>query len=1769
MEDVVYQVIRIQAWIRMVLTQKRLRDQLEENEIQKYYERQEKQCSPEELVLIEFKNQLVKKRITPEAFFRICDLEGLQTITVNHFKQCIERYQLKFSRGQMSRLVMILDEDMEGTITREEYYNALEAYNVTGEKHKSIDGSLYHSFEHKALFKLLEELNKKDINNQEMFNSCNIKCERFIQIKELQIFIEGLSPNFKQKETYAIINHLDIERKGTINQETFFKELSKAEILYNANHKTQIYLSKSRNNQLAAQSEVLLSKGKLNKVNLNKNHIGGDKPQGIKKKAFDINEAEVLYYFKCEDVEELISDMQFQQIFSRKLGKDITEKMVEEAFGTLQVDLDGFVDLNELVSVILKDNPNLNQISKSQHNYLVPENSSRYIQEQIINKINQQCQQKGIKILSIFRMADTQNHGQVAISQLESAFRKILIGIQEQDLQQIRKALNLKSSQDQVNQQDFLLLFQEVSNFIPNSESITRRKHEQISFQAQQKSLESLFSQEQLELIRKLDNEMLRQGMTPSVVYKSADINCRSLVSSNELMQAIKKILSQDQLSYIELKKILNAFDIKNKNSIEEKDFIDIIQYARNNQIVYTQQSKAQSMQQKQSDQQENLKRKIRAFDSQINLKKLFGSLKLRDSGSINVEEIKQKLQQSIPKNDKEFEEACTVIINTIDEHRSGLVDVQEQGVENLVRNTIEAAQNIKEGYMSFCENIDQFRKNLPKHEYSEEEIIQKKVQINKQENVEQIRSIKSPEITVKKLDISSQNQKQVKQFKNIDLKRDDMLILQMSDQFVTNFEKLTDPNLIWKALMIFQSHINKFKNYHDATYDLLQNQELKESSNLSIDQFKKLLNNYHESLLNELIEDQIYVICFLAINKLPQDTMLINVEDFIKSMRKIPSEESMIPIHKRILLNNLNAVKVFQIRLANLKLSPSKQINLEVAPKLEFDNKFRSYAPSIVRRDTFLKDYQLNEEENLQNIMGKIKELVLKLKETFSQDKSGKFKQEITQLFLNSKKQTIQFKQFKELLANHFDVKALKEQLFGEKLSCGPLTYTIIPKVDFYIQGKTTILNSEKAALVMAEKLFNLLEGSNLFIDPDFGPKDSQDIEGKGFAMYRSGQVPEYLRGSKDTVYPEQVEFTRCEDISEEGCHFMIKGAGANDVIQGKLGNCWFIGALSVLATRDEFLLGIPGNIKDPTQVKMDSNLIQKFSKGVYPPIFHNYRKKGLYVFKFFKDFKWRYVIIDDRLPCFEDPKTGEYTKIIFGKCQDPNEFWVPLIEKAYAKLHGCYEALISGFIDDGLCELTGLASEKVQIQDRDNGFPHEKIGDKLKFWKFLLQQKRQKCMLGCSAKQDNSTQNMGKIFEQQKIIGDFKTGIMTGHAYSLLDVFQIETKMGTHKLLRLRNPWGKDEWKGKWGDHQEEVKIYEREIKDQYIYQLPPEERFKLGAVDGTFMINYKNWRNIFYNLYITHDFPDEWNGVRFYGKWNEITSGGLPNNDQASLKNWAKNPQYLLELENKNVNEYDVFISLAQPDGRSLTDEKKHSSDGSNQKLPKICLLLMRVQKDAERLLKYDQAKFIEKSLLKNSREVSIRINLQAGRYLIVPCTQNMGEFTNYTLSIYMDQSFDEQNIDIKRIDKLAQQINLDESAFSQNYDEDNYDKILEESEFVDENVKYWKKKLCEMRLNSIIQVEDALINTLTDSFMKTKKQQRKRGNNGGNLNIKLEGEGDDGQFQDENEFDDDMERRDDIEDDDYNQIEEIQEKYDKNDPDEEDQYNNMPDDDDEIE
>ena len=80
-------------------------------------------------------------------------------------------------------------------------------------------------------------------------------------------------------------------------------------------------------------------------------------------------------------------------------------------------------------------------------------------------------------------------------------------------------------------------------------------------------------------------------------------------------------------------------------------------------------------------------------------------------------------------------------------------------------------------------------------------------------------------------------------------------------------------------------------------------------------------------------------------------------------------------------------------------------------------------------------------------------------------------------------------------------------------------------------------------------------------------------------------------------------------------------------------------------------------------------------------------YAEKGLYAVKFWKNGKWREIIIDDRLPYRSE--RDRYP--LFAHCEDPGELWVALMEKAYAKLHLSYAAIAGGFIAEGLQDLTG----------------------------------------------------------------------------------------------------------------------------------------------------------------------------------------------------------------------------------------------------------------------------------------------------------------------------------------------------------------------------------------------------------------------------------------------------------------------------------------------
>lgn len=231
----------------------------------------------------------------------------------------------------------------------------------------------------------------------------------------------------------------------------------------------------------------------------------------------------------------------------------------------------------------------------------------------------------------------------------------------------------------------------------------------------------------------------------------------------------------------------------------------------------------------------------------------------------------------------------------------------------------------------------------------------------------------------------------------------------------------------------------------------------------------------------------------------------------------------------------------------------------------------------------------------------------------------------------------------------------------------------------------------------------------------------------------------------------------------------------------------------------------------------------------------------------RFFKNFGWKYVIIDDKLAT----KDNEY---VYGKCRSPTETWVNLIEKAYAKLHQCYFALTSGDIAQGLADMTGKVPDKTKLLETQSK------EDKDNLWGTLMNCKKDGTMLGCSA--EGETELFMKI-------NDEDTGIMTGHAYGIIDVFELPDPNSknyhkSHRLLKVRNPWGYGEWKMKWSenpDYAEKLEKFLPQINAYYDHEIAlakqdnreEPERYITGVDDGTFLMCFKSWRTVFSNLFM----------------------------------------------------------------------------------------------------------------------------------------------------------------------------------------------------------------------------------------------------------------------------------------------------------------------------
>eukprot|EP00435_Cladocopium_sp_Y103_P021928 s2105_g5.t1 len=318
---------------------------------------------------------------------------------------------------------------------------------------------------------------------------------------------------------------------------------------------------------------------------------------------------------------------------------------------------------------------------------------------------------------------------------------------------------------------------------------------------------------------------------------------------------------------------------------------------------------------------------------------------------------------------------------------------------------------------------------------------------------------------------------------------------------------------------------------------------------------------------------------------------------------------------------------------------------------------------------------------------------------------------------------------------------------------------------------------------------------GISKFVDADFMPCDESLFQ----------------KSSHD--HPA-VMWKRPEDFCKGSFQIFSNDILPSDIKQGALGDCWFLAALAAVAEDPDLIRRLFGDTK--------------------------VNKHGVYEIKCFKNGRPTSIVVDDFLPCSPNSGLPCYAHIdIQGRNQ--NELWVMLLEKAWAKLHGCYERIESGMPYRALMDLLGAAGKEYHLETEKH--PDGLIA-KDKFFSML-----------CKYDQAGYLMVAGTPGSDTFTKGDKSqiplSGLIPGHAYTLLSAHEANGV----RLLRLRNPWGDHEWTGDWSD---KSSLWTQAMKDA----VKPKPSF--DANDGEFWMCYQDFLSHFSSVGVVF-LSDSWATTR----------------------------------------------------------------------------------------------------------------------------------------------------------------------------------------------------------------------------------------------------------------------------------------------------------------
>ncbi|XP_017468261.1 PREDICTED: calpain-A [Rhagoletis zephyria] len=477
----------------------------------------------------------------------------------------------------------------------------------------------------------------------------------------------------------------------------------------------------------------------------------------------------------------------------------------------------------------------------------------------------------------------------------------------------------------------------------------------------------------------------------------------------------------------------------------------------------------------------------------------------------------------------------------------------------------------------------------------------------------------------------------------------------------------------------------------------------------------------------------------------------------------------------------------------------------------------------------------------------------------------------------------------------------------------------------------------------------------------------DIQDFEAIRSMCLTNGSLfedPLFPANNESLMFSQRpdrhIEWLRPHEIANDP-QFFVEGYSRFDVQQGELGDCWLLAATANLTQDPNLFFRV---------VPPDQNFEENYA--------------GIFHFCFWQYGKWIDVVVDDRLPTYR----GE---LMYMHSTEKNEFWSALLEKAYAKLHGSYEALKGGTTCEGMEDFTGGVTEWYDLKEAPPNL-----------FNILHKAVERNSLMGCSLEPDPNV-----------LEAETPQGLIRGHAYSITQVCLIDisvpNRQGKIPMIRMRNPWGNEaEWNGPWSDSSPEWRY------------IPEDQKQEIGLTfdrDGEFWMSFQDFLNNFDRVEICNLSPDSlteeqqssgkrrWEMSMFEGEWTQgMTAGGCRN----FLDTFWSNPQYVITLTDPDEDDDDgkctVIVALMQKNRRSKRN------------MGMECLTIgfaiyhlaeedLNTRPQGLNFFKY-RASVGRSPHFINTREVCARFKLPPGHYLIVPSTFDQNEEGEFVIRVFSE-------------------------------------------------------------------------------------------------------------------------------------------------------------------